>query len=170
MRSTSPRSSPLWPPYTPVTDGAHPPRSPPVIYSAALPGVRAYSADMPPARGWAAYAYRSRLSVSQPPELTEDARPELADVARLGRRLVRHAVGVARAEESSVRYLLTSQAALRAAEETGADSGAGEAAAPLRVTDAHLNAALDELLDTRNELTRVLLGGRSGRGAEERES
>jgi hypothetical protein len=30
---------------------------------------------------------------------------------------------------------------------------------PLRVTDAHLNMALDQLLDTRNDLTRVLLGG-----------
>jgi ATPase family associated with various cellular activities (AAA) len=31
---------------------------------------------------------------------------------------------------------------------------------PIRVTDAHLAAALDQLLDTRNQLTRVLLGGR----------
>jgi hypothetical protein len=30
---------------------------------------------------------------------------------------------------------------------------------PIRVTDAHLDAALDQLLDTRNQLTRVLLGG-----------
>jgi hypothetical protein len=30
---------------------------------------------------------------------------------------------------------------------------------PIRVTDVHLNAALDQLLDTRNQLTRVLLGG-----------
>ncbi|MDR0346084.1 MAG: hypothetical protein LBI49_23810, partial [Nocardiopsaceae bacterium] len=28
------------------------------------------------------------------------------------------------------------------------------------VTDAHIGAALDELLNTRNQLTRVLLGGR----------
>jgi hypothetical protein len=36
----------------------------------------------------------------------------------------------------------------------------GDAAdGPIRVTDAHLNAALDELLNTRNQLTRVLLGG-----------
>jgi len=27
------------------------------------------------------------------------------------------------------------------------------------VTDAHLNAALDQLLDTRSQLTRILLGG-----------
>ena len=32
---------------------------------------------------------------------------------------------------------------------------------PIRVTDAHLAAALDQLLDTRNELTRVLLGGQA---------
>jgi hypothetical protein len=34
---------------------------------------------------------------------------------------------------------------------------------PLRVTDAHMNAALDQLLDTRNQLTRVLLGGQGER-------
>jgi len=38
-----------------------------------------------------------------------------------------------------------------------ADPGDG----PIRVTDTHLNAALDQLLDTRNQLTRVLLGGES---------
>jgi hypothetical protein len=32
----------------------------------------------------------------------------------------------------------------------------------LRVTDAHLGAALDELLDVRNQLTRVLLGASGG--------
>jgi ATP-dependent 26S proteasome regulatory subunit len=30
---------------------------------------------------------------------------------------------------------------------------------PIRVTDTHLTAALDQLLDSRNQLTRVLLGG-----------
>jgi len=30
---------------------------------------------------------------------------------------------------------------------------------PIRVTDAHLEGALDQLLDSRNQLTRVLLGG-----------
>jgi len=30
---------------------------------------------------------------------------------------------------------------------------------PIRVTDAHLDAALDQLLDSRNQLTRVVLGG-----------
>ena len=34
---------------------------------------------------------------------------------------------------------------------------------PIRVTDAHLDAALDQLLDTRNQLTRILLGGESPR-------
>jgi hypothetical protein len=38
---------------------------------------------------------------------------------------------------------------------------AGGDGAPLRVTDEHMNAALDELLDTRNQLTRILLGGPS---------
>jgi hypothetical protein len=51
---------------------------------------------------------------------------------------------------------LLRRAALRAADEQDPKTDAGE---PLRVTDAHLTAALDQLLDTRNELTRVLLGG-----------
>ena len=48
-----------------------------------------------------------------------------------------------------------------------ADDGAGDAAGdgggegPLRVTDAHMNLALDQLLDTRNQLTRLLLGGQT---------
>ena len=39
-------------------------------------------------------------------------------------------------------------------------------AAPLRVSARHLNLALDELLDTRHDLTRVLLGSRPTRGAD----
>jgi ATP-dependent 26S proteasome regulatory subunit len=35
----------------------------------------------------------------------------------------------------------------------------GHQATALRVTDAHLKAALDQLLDTRSQLTRILLGG-----------
>ncbi len=49
----------------------------------------------------------------------------------------------------------------RDAEDAG---GAGDAG-PLRVTDAHLGAALDQLLDSRNQLTRVLLGGRRKPGS-----
>ncbi len=43
------------------------------------------------------------------------------------------------------------------------DDGEG----PIRVTDAHLKAALDQLLDNRNQLTRVLLGGEQPSGAPE---
>jgi len=55
---------------------------------------------------------------------------------------------------------LLRRAALRAADETGpAVAGGAPGAAPaLRVTDAHLSAALDELLDAGSQLTRVLLG------------
>ena len=55
-------------------------------------------------------SYGSHVAVLRPdgPAAGEDARPELADVARLGKRLVRHAVHLARAEESSIRHLLTS--------------------------------------------------------------
>ena len=50
---------------------------------------------------------------------------------------------------------LLRKAALFAAE----DAAGTEPDSPLRVTDAHMTAALDQMLDTRNQLTRVLLGG-----------
>jgi hypothetical protein len=53
---------------------------------------------------------------------------------------------------------LLRRAALRAADESEHE----DASTPIRVTDAHMTAALDQLLDTRNELTRVLLGGQAG--------
>jgi ATP-dependent 26S proteasome regulatory subunit len=52
---------------------------------------------------------------------------------------------------------LLRRAALRAAREADAASEA-DGGGPLRVTDAHLSAALDQLLDTRHQLTRTLLG------------
>ena len=52
---------------------------------------------------------------------------------------------------------LLRRAALRAADESEDE----EASTPIRVTDAHMTAALDQLLDTRNELTRILLGGQA---------
>ncbi len=51
----------------------------------------------------------------------------------------------------------------------GLDTGAGpgpDLTAPLRVSARHLNLALDELLDSRHDLTRVLLGSRPMRGAD----
>jgi hypothetical protein len=73
------------------------------------------------------------------PAAREPLRPEPADVVRLGRRLVRLVVAAAQDE---------------AASEAPADR-------PLRVTDAHMSAALDRLLDTRSQLTRALLGARA---------
>jgi len=68
---------------------------------------------------------------------------------------------IARTEGVTASFMkeLLRRAALRAAEEEDGDADG----APLRVTDAHLSAALDQLLDARHELTRVLLGGRAGR-------
>jgi hypothetical protein len=57
---------------------------------------------------------------------------------------------------------LLRRAALRAADEPGRE-GTGQ---PIRVTGAHLATALDQLLDTRNQLTRVLLGGRREPGGD----
>jgi ATPase family associated with various cellular activities (AAA) len=59
---------------------------------------------------------------------------------------------------------LLRRAALRAADESGPE----DAGTPIRVTDAHLATALDQLLDTRNELTRVLLGGQAAEGGAQR--
>jgi hypothetical protein len=59
---------------------------------------------------------------------------------------------------------LLRRAALRAADESGPE----DAGTPIRVTDAHLATALDQLLDTRNELTRVLLGGQAARAGAQR--
>jgi hypothetical protein len=53
---------------------------------------------------------------------------------------------------------LLRRAALHAAEDEGSDDAPADR--PLRVTDAHMNAALDRLLDTRSQLTRALLGAR----------
>ena len=54
---------------------------------------------------------------------------------------------------------------LRRSALNAADEGGGAAdqagAATLRVTDAHMHAALDILLDDRNRMTRVLLGART---------
>jgi SpoVK/Ycf46/Vps4 family AAA+-type ATPase len=61
---------------------------------------------------------------------------------------------------------LIRKAALLACEDGTASGAAGGPAAaetgqaaPIRVTDDHMTAALDQLLDTKNQLTRVLLGG-----------
>ena len=53
---------------------------------------------------------------------------------------------------------LLRRAAMYAAEEAAGDRG-DAAGGALTVRDAHMNAALDELLDSRNQLTRILLGG-----------
>jgi hypothetical protein len=50
------------------------------------------------------------------------------------------------------------------AAEDAAGPGADAASGPLTVRDVHMNAALDELLDSRNQLTRALLGGRAAGG------
>jgi ATPase family associated with various cellular activities (AAA) len=66
---------------------------------------------------------------------------------------------VARTEGVTASFLkeLLRRAALEAAER----DPAADPAAPLRVTDADMSAALDQLLDTRSQLTRILLGSGS---------
>jgi cell division protease FtsH len=57
---------------------------------------------------------------------------------------------------------LLRKAALLACEDEDEDEN-DDGDGPIRVTDVHLDAALDQLLDTRNQLTRVLLGGEQPR-------
>ncbi|MBV9206739.1 MAG: 26S protease regulatory subunit [Actinobacteria bacterium] len=58
---------------------------------------------------------------------------------------------------SFLKELLRRAALYAAQDEEPGDASAGR---PLRITDAHMSAALDRLLDTRSQLTRVLLGAR----------
>ena len=55
--------------------------------------------------GWLSYGPISQAR-GGPPAGDDDFRPELADVGRLARRLVRRTVSAARAEESSIGHLL----------------------------------------------------------------
>jgi ATPase family associated with various cellular activities (AAA) len=68
---------------------------------------------------------------------------------------------IARTEGVTASFIkeLLRRAALCAAEDDSQDGEPGTA--PLRVTDAHMGAALDQLLDARSALTRVLLGAAS---------
>jgi hypothetical protein len=67
---------------------------------------------------------------------------------------------------SFLKELIRKAALLACVDGTGGGAVAGSQAAtetgqaaPIRVTDDHMTAALDQLLDTKNQLTRVLLGG-----------
>jgi hypothetical protein len=79
--------------------------------------------------------------------------------------LLRRAALVAAERTAAVGQAAEDQAAGDQAAGTGqAAPDAAAAAAPLHVTDADMSAALDQLLDTRSQLTRVLLGGRAEHG------
>jgi hypothetical protein len=67
-------------------------------------------------------------------------------------------VGAQRTDGVTASFIkeLLRRAALVAAE---ADNGPDAEGEPIRVTDAHLAAALDQLLDVRSALTQTLLGG-----------
>jgi hypothetical protein len=76
---------------------------------------------------------------------------------------------IARTEGVTASFIkeLLRRAALGAAEDedqADEDQGGQPRTAPLRVTDAHLGVALDQLLDARSALTRSLLGGGSRAG------
>ncbi len=74
---------------------------------------------------------------------------------------------ISRTEGVTASFLkeLLRRAALHAAQDQ--ESGDAPADSPLRVTDAHMGAALDRLLDTRSQITRALLGVRQLQGAAE---
>jgi hypothetical protein len=56
--------------------------------------------------GWIGYAPLTRGTARYGPGEDDGGRPEMADVGRLARRLVRQVVHAARADESSIRHLL----------------------------------------------------------------
>jgi SpoVK/Ycf46/Vps4 family AAA+-type ATPase len=73
-------------------------------------------------------------------------------------------VVIARTEGVTASFIkeLLRRAALVAAEDDGADRQSGRPESddePITVTDGHMSAALDQLLDTRSRLTQALLGG-----------
>jgi ATP-dependent 26S proteasome regulatory subunit len=74
--------------------------------------------------------------------------------------LARPGAVIERTEGVTAAFLkeLLRKAALLACEDDDSDG-------PIRVTDVHLDAALDRLLDVRNQLTRILLGGEQPRPA-----
>ncbi len=86
-------------------------------------------------------------------------RPSCPRCQRPGRNLVLDLAGeetlIERTEGVTAAFLkeLLRKAALLSCESDEAGEG------PIRVTDAHVTVALDQLLDGRNQLTRVLLGG-----------
>ncbi|MGH7698392.1 MAG: hypothetical protein ACRENV_06915 [Candidatus Dormibacteria bacterium] len=89
--------------------------------------------------------------------------PEVADVGRAGRRLIRLGLDWARADETTTlpsllaEHLGPEAAGLRRAALLAAEAdGAGEFR---RITREQARSALERLLAERNRLTRVLLGG-----------
>jgi SpoVK/Ycf46/Vps4 family AAA+-type ATPase len=103
-----------------------------------------------------------------------------ADARRRLMRLYQHdlvldlaspAAVIAQTEGVTASFLkeLLRRAAIYAAEDAAGQGpgAAGDrddaAGGPLTVRDAHMNAALDELLDSRNQLTRALLGGHAAK-------
>jgi hypothetical protein len=114
---------------------------------AARPGRVDHAAELPvpdaDARGRLLRLYRGRLEL------------ELSDPDAV----------IARTEGVTASFIkeLLRRAAVVSAEEDARQAGTDSA--PIRVTDAHLTAALDQLLDTRSALTRVLLGGSPGHQA-----
>jgi cell division protease FtsH len=93
----------------------------------------------------------AEVNEAAPVEVNEAAPVEVSEAAPAG------VNGAARAEVNG---------SAPASGITAANGAAPGQAVPLRVSARHLNLALDELLDSRHDLTRVLLGSRPMRGAD----
>jgi len=106
-----------------------------------------------------------RASASEVVSRTEGVNASF--IRELLRRAAVHAAD-ARGARAAVLAPVNGSAAAPAHGSAGSQPGgsAPSPAAPLRVSARHLNLALDELLDTRHDLTRVLLGSRPMRGAD----
>jgi hypothetical protein len=107
----------------------------------------------------------SRASASEVVSRTEGVNASF--IRELLRRAAVHAAD-GRAARAAVLAPVNGSAAAPAHRSAGSrlHGPAPDPAAPLRVSARHLNLALDELLDARHDLTRVLLGSRPMRGSD----
>jgi cell division protease FtsH len=106
--------------------------------------------------------YQGRLRISRASTYEVVARTDGVNASFIRELLRRAAVHAADARAARAAVLApASGSPISPANGSGPDPGP-----PLRVSARHLNLALDELLDTQHDLTRVLLGSRPMRGAD----
>jgi cell division protease FtsH len=152
---------------------------------AARPGLIDHTARLPlpdaPARRRLLRLYQGSLRISRASVSAVVTRTDGVNASFMRELLRRAAVYAADARAARAAPAVASGTAPRAIGSTAASGAlrtgvnasgrlgqgsAGDQGAALRVSARHLNLALDELLDSRHDLTRVMLGSRPMRGAD----